>query len=311
MMSQSSLTAGRTGSGVPARTVLAGTALLAIAACDGSSGPVSVPASNPGTTPPPSEPVTAPTVWQGYYHGSATIDDVVVEVDALLSRDGQVRMRIGEASDDFGFVRPSLQYVGTFENHETGITGTGVVIGQGCAQAGAGEFCGNTVSATLKLSEDGIFGSSNRRRLAGTLQLSRASAEESWWIDTHWYDQGYSSGDTRYYQGQYLAKPWTEVTSTATVLSVDGTGSVFLQSAVSGCVANGLIGANSGIGMTIDNCAGEFAYLNGNYEGLISSYCWDPWDYACSGLSVWLSTPGSAAPTAAVTITAEYLFTEP
>lgn len=311
MTSQSSLKTEPSGSGALARTVLAGTALLAIASCSGSSGPGSVPGPNPGMAPPPAEPVAALPVWQGYYHGSATIDGAMVEMDALLSRDGQVRMRIGEASDDFGFVRPSLQYVGSFENHETGITGTGVVIGQGCAQAGAGEFCGNAVPATLKLSEDGIFGSSNRSRLAGTLQLSGASAEESWWIDTDWSDQAYSPGGTAYYQGQYLAKPWTEVTSTATVLSIDSTGSVFLQSAVSGCVANGLIGANSIIAMTIDNCAGEFGYLNGDYEGLISAYCWDPWDYACYGLSVWLSAPGSAARTAAVTITAEWLPTDP
>jgi len=223
-----------------------------------------------------------------------------------------VRMRVGEASDDFGFVRPSLQFVGTYEPLENGVFGTGAVIGQGCADADAGPYCGKAVPAVIDFLEDGNFGASpEHRRLAGTLQVLTDSGTETWLVSTGWFDQAYPGGGVAHFSGHYLAMPWTDVTSTSTVLSIDSAGSMFLQSPVSGCVVNGIIADDVLVSVNIAGCAGKFEYLNGDYGGLASGFCSDPWDYACFGLSVWLSSSGSAAPATALTITALYQYTPP
>jgi len=303
------------GRGLFVQTVLVGAAALTIGACSGSSapGPVSgqpvaqqppVPGQPAGSQPP--EPVARPLAVQGYYHGNAMIEDIAVDMDMLVVPDGQLRMRIGEASDDFGLTRLSWQFVGAWEAHETGLSGTGLVIEQGCAGADAGASCGTSMPAVLELLADGNFGSyPSRTRLAGTLEVSGPSGPMTWSITTGWLDQAYTPAGVAYYPGQYLARPWVEITSTATVLSIDA-GSLFLQSPVSGCVVNGQLLADLHVSVTVDSCGGAFSYLNGDYDGLASAYCWDPWEYGCYGLSIWFSSPPSAAQTAAVTITADW-----
>ena len=58
-------------------------------------------------------------------------------------------------------------------------------------------------------------------------------------------------------------------------MSVDGAGRIFFQSAHSACTGNGTLAPHRDgvfnvydVTLTIDNCGGPYAYLNGEYEGL-------------------------------------------
>jgi hypothetical protein len=66
------------------------------------------------------------------------------------------------------------------------------------------------------------------------------------------------------------------------------------------------LAASSKVTLTIANCNGAWAYLNGDYSGLATITSSSVWDYD-GLLRVWLSKPAGGAGPAALTILAEQI----
>jgi hypothetical protein len=88
--------------------------------------------------------------------------------------------------------------------------------------------------------------------------------------------------------------------------TIDGAGQLFFQGPVSGCVGNGALTPHGelqvfDVSLSIENCAGAYAYLNGQFAGLATETQTGYWDYDYS-LMMFLSTVDGSASTAAVTM---------
>jgi hypothetical protein len=94
---------------------------------------------------------------------------------------------------------------------------------------------------------------------------------------------------------------------------VTSTGALFFQSIHFGCTGNGTLAAHSGgpdgaddATLTIANCSGAFAYLNGEYTGLATTTASSYWDYD-GLLRMWLSKPSGSVTPASLVLLAQAL----
>ncbi len=97
------------------------------------------------------------------------------------------------------------------------------------------------------------------------------------------------------------------------IVSVDPDGTLFFQSATSGCTGNGTVAPHLDgefnvydVELTLASCSGSYAYLNGVYEGLATTTPSSYWDYD-SLLRAWLSKQEGSPAQAAVTLLARPL----
>jgi hypothetical protein len=202
-------------------------------------------------------------------------------------------------------VRPdsSEQLVGQIQVHDGQWSGSGVIIGQQCANSTGNRFCGQATSAqvsgTLYLDAG-----SGAERMQGQIQLAVAAASETWTLDLlRWSDEGPPQGT-----GQFKELLAEFASAGEVIVSFDGSGKFFFQSASSGCVGNGMLapaltgyGDTSAVTLLVEDCNGSYAYLNGNYEGLAVTTPSSRWDYD-SLLRVLLSKSSGETPVAALTM---------
>ncbi len=297
--------------------------LLALGACGGGggSGQSGVAMSGDSTVPPvtPATPVApAPTqAWTGHYVGAVKIADVTYFGDAVFTQDGEVRLYVGGPYDNGGelqLTRPesSEQFVGTVAMGDGQLSGSGLIIGQECAINAAGRFCGQPasaeISATVQLNTDG----SGSAVLQGEIRVTTSSGTETWPLNLQlWSDSSVATSAAA--AGQYKEVLAEFASAGDVIMNIDSSGKLFFQSANSACVGNGALvphlnGAADtyDVTLTMQNCNGAYAYLNGQYDGLALYTASSYWDYD-SQLRMWLSKSTGETPPAALTMLAEPL----
>ena len=295
--------------------------LLALGACGGGggSGQSGVAMSGGDSTVPPVTSVTpAPTqAWTGHYVGAVKIADVTYFGDAVFTQDGEVRLYVGGPYDNGGelqLTRPgsSEQFVGTVEMGDRQLSGSGLIIGQECAINAAGRFCGQPapaeISATVQLNTDG----SGSAVMQGEIRVTTSSGTATWPLNLQLWP-GPSPATSAAAAGQYKEVLAEFASAGDVIMNIDSSGKLFFQSANSACVGNGALvphlnGAADtyDVTLTMQNCNGAYAYLNGQYDGLALFTASSYWDYD-SQLRMWLSKPTGKTPPAALTMLAEPL----
>ena len=107
-------------------------------------------AAPPSESPPSAMPPTVPPARgmsrHGRFVGKVTIGETAYFGDALLTVDGAIRLYVGGPYAPSGVIQGrtpegSAQVVGTVEVHGDQVSGTGVVIGQGCSGPQVVRFC--------------------------------------------------------------------------------------------------------------------------------------------------------------------------
>jgi hypothetical protein len=294
--------------------------LLALGACGGGggSGQSGVAMSGDSTVPPVTPVTPAPTqAWTGHYVGAVKIADVTYFGDAVFTQDGEARLYVGGPYDNGGelqLTRPesSEQFVGTVAMGDGQLSGSGLIIGQECAINAAGRFCGQPasaeISATVQLNTDG----SGSAVLQGEIRVTTSSGTETWPLNLQlWSDSLLATSAAA--AGQYKEVLAEFASAGDVIMNIDSSGKLFFQSANSACVGNGALvphlnGAADtyDVTLTMQNCNGAYAYLNGQYDGLALYTASSYWDYD-SQLRMWLSKSTGETPPAALTMLAEPL----
>lgn len=266
----------------------------------GGSGTTQVAA----TPPPP-----ASAAWAGHFVGTVRTATATLFGDAILTADGLMRLYVGGPYNDSGALQvtkptDSAQFFGNLNVSVNEARATGLVMGQQCAAAPQVRFCDEPVSADISMSVNpGPDAAAVGSTIEGQIQVATQAGNETWVLHlTHWPAYGSAT-----LTGQFKELLAEFATGDDTVIVIDGTGALSFQSAHSGCTGNGTLAAHSDgtdsasdATLTIGNCTGVFAYLNGEYTGLATSTPSSYWDYDAL-LRVWLSKrPESVTPAALV-----------
>lgn len=275
----------------------------ALVGCGGTGSDESpVPPSAGPTVPPPTA-----SAWDGRFVGVVKIGEVELYGDALFTADGLVRLYVGGPYVPSGLVqqtRPesSAQFVGNLEVHGDQAFGSGVIIGQGCAAHTLVRFCGETASGEISAALDS-------GDIQGEIQVTTNEGDETWVLDLQpWRNYYVLSASLKDVAGQYQEELAEFAPDGDTIMTVDQAGQLFFQSAHSGCTGNGTLAPHLDgafnvydVTLTIDSCNGQYAYLNGEFEGLATTSASAYWDYD-SLLRIWLSKRDAASSQAAVTM---------
>jgi hypothetical protein len=249
----------------------------------------------------------------GRYVGTVRIGDGQFFGDALLTEDGAIRLYVGGpyvASGALQATRPSgsSQLVGTFQVSGDRATGNGVIIGQGCSNPlVASRFCGAGAGGELALNV-------TADEVGGQIHLTTSEGSETWVLDLQaWRNYYLMSAAPQYVAGQYQEQLGEFVTGDDTVINVGG-GELSFQSANSGCTGNGTLSPHLGgkfnvydVTLTIGNCGSQYAYLNGQFEGLATTTPGGYWDYD-SWLRIWMSKQEPGQPATAVTMLGQPIY---
>jgi hypothetical protein len=242
----------------------------------------------------------------GRYVGTVTIGGVDYFGDALLTVDGALRLYVGGSYDDGGQLElsqpeNSAQLVANLQRQGNDASGSGIVIGQGCASAEPIRFCNETASGEISVVVD-------QQIFQGEIRVSTGTGEETWLVDLWAWDNYYVlSAEPQYVAGQYQEQLAEFNEAANMIIAIDADGRLFFQSAPSSCTGNGTLTRHLDgrfnvydVELTLESCAGGYAYLNGVYEGLATTTPSNYWNYDAL-LRVWLSKRDAAAP-AAVTL---------
>jgi hypothetical protein len=288
--------------------------LLSACGGGGGGGQSVVPMTGKANVPP-----MATQAWTGHYVGAVTIADVTYFGDAVLTQDGLMRLYVGGPYDNGGelqMIRPesSEQFVATVEMGDGQLSGSGTVIGQECALNAANRFCDQPtpaeISASVQLNTDG----NGSAILQGEIRVATPSGTETWPLNLQLWDAGDLTLATSAAAAGRYKEVLAEFASAGEVtMSIDSSGRLSFQSASSGCVGNGALVPHHGgaadtydATLTMENCSGAYAYLNGQYDGLALYTASSYWDYD-SLLRMWLSRPLGQTPPAALTTLGEPL----
>jgi hypothetical protein len=229
--------------------------------------------------------------------------------EGLLTVDGEVRLHMGGPglADNVlsGGGTPvksvpleEMQFVGRIAWSGSTANGSGVVIGQGCTPPASGRWCGTVVPAEITLSRP-------RFDLEGEIRIDTGSGTELWRISLTTWSPYYNSsaaaggaGDTVFEQFAPFAR------DEPVAISFDRGWRLFFQSAVSGCIGNGVSMPHADgryfvfdVELTIENCNAKYAAFNGRFEGLATATQGSIWDYDAWFVML-LSTPPGEARTA-------------
>ena len=148
----------------------------------------------------------------------------------------------------------------------------------------------------------GVVAGASVKAITGQIQLATTSGGETWSLQLDPWSGDEPVSATKSQFRELLAE---FASGNDTVIVFDASGAMFFQSAHSGCVGNGTL-ISSKVTLTITNCQGAWAYLNGDYSGLAAITSSSVWDYD-GLLRVWLSKPAGAVSPAALTMLAEQI----
>jgi Domain of unknown function (DUF5666) len=249
--------------------------------------------------------VVSQQISHGRYVGTVKIGDGQLFGDALLTEDGAIRLYVGGPYSSDGSIQTtkpagSAQFVGAYDVNEGRATGSGVIIGQGCANPGAIRFCGESATGELTF----VVDSDN---IQGAIQVATNEGNETWSLDLRaWSNYYLLSAAPQYVAGQYQEELAEFAIDGDTIMNVDGEELSF-QSSHSGCTGNGALAPHRDgafnvydVTVTIGNCNPPYSHLNGSFEGLATTSAGAYWDYD-SWLRMWLSKEDGTQSQAAVT----------
>jgi hypothetical protein len=185
--------------------------------------------------------------------------------------------------------------------------GQGVVIGERCVASNPGRFCGARAPAEISVSQTG-------KMLTGEVRVTTAQGVETWTLDIGGWSLYYQSSASQGFRGNMFRERLAPFAETGgPIISIDGRGRVFFQSAASGCTGNGTLAPHADgrfyvfdVDLLIENCDAEHAYLNGRFEGLATESQDNYWGYD-TWLLMFLSTPDGSPSRVALTTLAEAL----
>jgi len=279
----------------------------ALAGCGGGENTGSRSAALP---PPAALPRPAAEGWHGHFIGTVTIGDRARYGDALLTVDGLIRLYIGgpyvsDGTVDQSKPESSAQFTGSIEVDGDQATGSGVIIGQGCAVPDTAGFCGETAFAEVRIAFAGPGLESGE--IAGEIQVRTNDGDETWSLElTSWSNFYTLPATLGSVAGQYQEE-LAEFAQDDVLINVDSGGQLFFQSAHSGCTGNGSVAPHLDgefnvydVTLTIDGCDATYAHLIGEYDGLATQSPGAYWDYD-SWLRIWLSTRDGTPSQAGVT----------
>jgi hypothetical protein len=254
----------------------------------------------------------------GHYIGSVKIAGVSYFADAVFTLEGAVRLYVGGPIGEDGQLQTSRpetseQFVGTVQMQPGQWSGSGTIIGQGCAAGTANRFCAQPslakITAAVQADPQLSVGTQIVGEIQGELEVATAGQSEVWSLHLlQWMDDG------PVFPAQFQELLAEFALAGAVVVTVDSSGRLFFQSASSGCVGNGTLLASgpdgsagiSELTLLMESCTGPYAYLNGIYNGLALMTPSSEWDYD-SWLRIWLSKGDGQTPPAAVTMLGELL----
>jgi hypothetical protein len=283
-----------------------------LAACGGGGG--SEPSRQPPTAGTPSTPIRLE--GQGHLIGKVTIIGVGEYYgDALITTDGAVRLYVGGpyATDTIvEQTRPasSAQFVGTLDS-KGGYSGTGVIIGQGCAVGDFVRFCGQTAFGEIDIGVDYL-------QVQGTIRVTTDQGEETWFLELWQWENYFSTpAVVESVAGNYREVVAAFAEGGEVIVTIDHTGQLFLQSATTGCTAVGRLTPHFegqvnefDVKLKIDGCDASHASLNGEFTGFATSTPSDYWGYD-QLLRVWLSSREGTLSQAGLTMLAAPLENPP
>lgn len=247
--------------------------------------------------------VLKPLLPPGRVVGQVSIGDATYALSGVLTPRQDFRLSVGQFTGGPPETETSrAQLVGSFAEGPRGV-GVGVLIGEDCAGPAPERFCGRRSPARLEITRDPQSVAST-----GVLRVETAEGEEVWPVTL-----GYWGGRSGFDPIQYVAGTYelaqTELVRGAVIrTTVDGLGRMFFQNPENSCIGNGRIGDMVGgvsvwdVRLTIDGCNAEFAYLNGDFQGLAHIESYTPWGYDWSILRLWLSTEEGAPSAAAISL---------
>jgi hypothetical protein len=285
------------------------------ASCHGSDRALDV-AAPPA---PPAQPaVQVPSrtaAWDGHFVGWLIIGQSRYDAEALLTVDGAMRLLVHGPWATFGAgVRPaektaSAMFVGTFFVAGDMASGGGDILGHPCGSPDAHEFCGLVEPALLSISIG------TRELFAGRLVFGPHQNPVTWSFELGWVNDNDSDASLDAIEGVYRSDSADLAPTTDVVITIDGNGALFFQSADTGCVGNGWLVPHADgalnvydASLTVANCAPAFAHLTGAFEGLATAtsihsgfYCYSYYDN-CDGMTLWLSSPAGTPEPRALTL---------
>jgi hypothetical protein len=187
----------------------------------------------------------------------------------------------------------SAQLVGTLHLQTNQISGDGLVFGQSCAASDPIRFCGEIGNANISLA---VVFVDFQADIQGEILVTTSVGTETWSLDLITYDNYYVLPATRGgLAGQYKEELAEFALSGDTIINVDADGSLFFQSASSGCTGNGRVRPHLGgavnvydVSLTISGCDALHDSLNSTFDGLATTSPSDKWNYDVY-LRMWLS----------------------
>jgi hypothetical protein len=265
-----------------------------LAACSGGEG------APPLANPPPANLGSTPSVPTGnrgygpYFYGGVQIEGREHFGVALLTADGTLRIHVADATQ-------AAQFVGRVRVQPRGLTGTGAIIGQSCANPGPNPYCGKTSTGVIA----GTFVPSG---LQAEVHVTREGGNEVWLLNFGTHNLFMNPVSMETLSGQYRELLAEFARDGDTIVNIDSTGQLFFQSPSSGCVGNGTLARRPDgsfnlydVTLTIGDCNSVYAHLNGEFQGIASPAA-DGWDYGGFLLQILLSSPEEAASQMAITM---------
>ena len=192
-----------------------------------------------GSTPPPVQNASAGGIWKGTDPISG------LPVTGIITESGQLQFLRSDGAQYYGTVSTSgINLSGTY----SGIAAIGNTFSDGST------YGSGTISGTVQ----------ERQTLSGTLTFTTSLGTKSSGSGSFTFDSLYDSGSSL----STIAGNYADNANNA-IVNVTSNGTIFSQSATTGCVINGQISIINasydayGISYSYSNCLGSAAYLNG------------------------------------------------
>ena len=253
-----------------------------------------------GALPPDSE-------GHGRFIGVVRIGNIDYFGDALVTDDGRMRLYVGgpyATSDSLQVTRANgpMQFVGTIDQRNGGMFGSGVILVEGC---GFGVDCSTPISAELNIAPI-------KTEMRGEIRLlGPRESDEIWSIDMAKWDDYYArAAAIPSMAGQYeeLISELSE--RTRTLIRIDNKGQLSFEDAQTGCSGRGTMTPHSSgefnvydVEIHVEACDSLQAFTNGDWVGLAAESA-SSVSNSDSLLRIWLSTHAEIGTPAAVTLLA-------
>jgi len=267
----------------------------------------SVPSERAATPQPTTPPLASPpsgALQHGYFAGTVAIEGNPRYAEALLAANGAIRIYVGGSSGKTFDPDGSVLIIAQLESDGDQTLGTGTAMGQHCALF-PGPFCAAPAPVELQITD------TTQGYLYSDVRVLTASGIEAWALASSWPTSTYLEPATiQFAAGQYEETLAEFGQQERVTINVDDDGTIFFQSATTGCVGNGELAPHQDgefnvydATLTIENCTGAYAYLNSELEGIANRSI----GICSSWLVIWLASPDDQLSPVAVTMWASDL----